>query len=136
MEAEVISMVGALLSLVWWYDLGVAADVVRTQSIGWLELVVRPVASTIVTLIAIRLSKSHEQTAWNPHGTSSALLWIAGTGSIITAAVGIGRFEKLNPEFHSESFSLFIILIAPGPGAPSEVISVGRVGRAEVGFAI
>ena len=108
------SMVGALLSLVWWYDLGVAADVVRTQSIGWLELVVRPIAITIITLIAIRLSKSHEQTAWNPHGTSSALLWIAGTGAIIAAAIGIGRFEKMNPEFHSESLLLGLAFLTVG----------------------
>ena len=55
-------MVGALLSLVWWYDLGVAWDVVRTHSIGWLDLVIRPIGISIVTLLAIRLCRSHQQT--------------------------------------------------------------------------
>ena len=35
-------MVGTLLALLWWYDLGVSFDVVRTQSQGWVPLVVRP----------------------------------------------------------------------------------------------
>ena len=82
-------MVGALLSLVWWYDLGVAWDVVRTQSVGWLDLVVRPVGITIVALLAIRLSKSHEQTAWNPHGTPSALIWTLGLLLFVGAAIGM-----------------------------------------------
>lgn len=107
-------MVGALLSLVWWYDLGVAWDVVRTQSIGWLDLVVRPVGITIVTLLAIRLSKSHQQTSWNPHGVSSAVIWTVGLVLIVGAAVGIGRFEKINPEFHSESLLLGLAFLTVG----------------------
>ena len=107
-------MVGALLSLVWWYDLGVAWDVVRTQSIGWLDFVIRPVAMTIVTLLAIRLSKSLEQTAWNPHGISSALIWTIGLFLIVGAAMGIGRFEKINPEFHSESLLLGLAFLTVG----------------------
>lgn len=107
-------MVAALLSLVWWYDLGVAWDVVRTQSIGWLDLVVRPIGITIVTLLAIRLSKSHQQTAWNPHGVSSALVWMMGVLLIIGAATGIGRIEKLNPQFHSESLLLGLAFLTVG----------------------
>lgn len=107
-------MVAALLSLVWWYDLGVAWDVVRTQSIGWLDLVVRPVGITVVALLAIRLSKSHQQTAWNPHGVSSALIWMMGVVLIIGAAIGIGRIEKLNPQFHSESLLLGLAFLTVG----------------------
>ena len=109
-----VGMVGALLSLVWWYDLGVAWDVVRTQSIGWLDLVIRPVGITFVTLLAIRLSKSHEQTAWNPHGISSAFIWILGLVFIVGSAIGIGRFEKLNPAFHSESLLLGFAFLTVG----------------------
>ena len=109
-----LGMVAALLSLVWWYDLGVAWDVVRTQSIGWLDLVVRPVGITVVALLAIRLSKSHQQTAWNPHGVSSALIWMMGVVLIIGSAIGIGRIEKLNPQFHSESLLLGLAFLTVG----------------------
>ena len=85
-----VGMVATLISLVWWYDLGVAWDVVRTQSVGWLDLVVRPIGITVVTLIAIRLSKSHQQTAWNPHGISSAFIWMLGVLLVAGAALAIG----------------------------------------------
>ena len=109
-----VGMVGTLLSLVWWYDLGVAWDVVRTQSIGWLDIVIRPVGITVVTLLAIRLSKSHQQTAWNPQGISSAFIWILGLVFIVGSAIGIGRFEKLNPAFHSESLLLGLAFLTVG----------------------
>ncbi len=107
-------MVGSLLALVWWYDLGVGWDVVRTQSVGWVDLVIRPVAITIVTLLAIRLSKAHEQTAWNPHGIPSAFIWSIGTFSIICTAIGIGRLEKLQEDFHSESLLLGLAFLTVG----------------------
>ena len=107
-------MVGSLFALVWWYDLGMAWDVFRTQSVGWVDLIIRPTGMTIVTLLAIRLSKSHEQTAWNPHGASSALIWFVGILSIVVMAVGIGRLEKLNPSFHSESLLLGVAFLAVG----------------------
>ena len=107
-------MVGSLLALVWWYDVGMAWDVIRTQSVGWVDLLVRPIGVTIATLLAIRLSKSHEQTAWNPHGVSSASIWFVGTLSIVLMAVGIGRLEKLNPSFHSESLLLGVAFLTVG----------------------
>jgi hypothetical protein len=107
-------MVGSLCALVWWYDLGMAWDVFRTQSVGWVDLIIRPTGMTIVTLLAIRLSKSHEQTAWNPHGASSTLIWFVGVLSIVVMAVGIGRLEKLNPSFHSESLLLGVAFLAVG----------------------
>ena len=107
-------MVGSLCALVWWYDLGMAWDVFRTQSVGWVDLIIRPTGMTIVTLLAIRLSKSHEQTAWNPHGASSGLIWFVGILSIVVMAVGIGRLEKLNPSFHSESLLLGVAFLAVG----------------------
>ena len=107
-------MVSALLALVWWYDLGVAWDVVRTQSVGWVAYVARPIAATIVTLLAIYLSRDHEETAWNPHGVSGGAIWFFGASAIIAAAVGIGRFEKMTPDFHSESFLLGIAFLTVG----------------------
>ena len=109
-----IGMVGSLLALLWWYDLGMALDVVRTQSQGWVPLVVRPMGATLVSLLAIRLSKSHEQTAWDPNGVSSALLWLVGTLSIVMMAIGIGRLEKMVPAFHSETLLLGVGFLSVG----------------------
>ena len=107
-------MVGTLLALLWWYDLGVSFDVVRTQSQGWVPLVVRPVGATVVSLLAIRLSRAHEQTAWNPAGVSSGLLWTTGVVLTIMGAITIGRLERSVPEFHSESLLLGLGFLAVG----------------------
>ena len=117
---RIVGMLGALLSIVWWYDLGIAFDTVRTQSIGWVPLVVSPLGATLATLLAIRLSKKHEETAWDPDGVASGLVWGLGTLSLVISSVGIGRIEKLYPDFHSESLLVGVAFCTVG-------LIVGRV---------
>ena len=69
--------------------------------------------ATLISLLAIRLSKSHEQTAWNPTGVPSGLMWSFGTiGEVM--AIGIGRLEKMVQAFHSETLLLGVGFLAVG----------------------
>lgn len=109
-----LGMITALFGLVWCYDLGVGWDIVRTTSPGYIDLLMKPIAAMFVTFLLIYFSRHHEETAWDPKGISGATIWIVGTMFVVGTAIGIGRFEKMNPVFHSEALLLGLGFLATG----------------------
>jgi hypothetical protein len=123
-----LGMIGTLIALVFWFDLGKGWEIVRSGSIESIKLIGLPVASSVVSLVLIYLGRGHEQTSWNPKGIPSSLLWLFGSGSIVALAFGIGRLEKLQPEIPTEALLL-------GLGFLSVGLVVGRVQHLRQRFA-
>ena len=100
------SMVASLVALIYWFDFGVSWELVRTRSVESARITGLPIVATIASLVLVYLGRAHEQTAWNPRGISSFVVWGIGLVLVIAAAVGIGRLEKMFPDIPTEAILL------------------------------
>ena len=109
-----IGALGTLLSVVLWYDLGLAFELLLNGSKEGILLLVLPSVSTLLSLISIYLGREHNRTAWNPKGLPSWLLWFVGVGLCIAASLAVGELESQHPEWATEAILLGIGFLSVG----------------------
>ena len=108
-------MLGSLVSLVFWFDLGFSWEIARTGSPDSIKLIGLPLVSTLATLVLIYLGRGHEQTAWDPRGVPSVVTWGLGLLFVIALGFGIGRLEKIMPEIPTETLLLGLGFLSLSP---------------------
>lgn len=105
---------GAVFSVVLWYDLGVGLDLLLNKSVEGIVLLVKAFAVTFASLIAIYLGRNQNRTAWNPRGLPSWMIWSIGILGCVSLSVGIGFLEAKFPSWKTEALLLGVGFLSVG----------------------